>query len=48
LLLVIPAGFEGFVAKLSESTPPAGPPDIERLIQIAEQYDMAVLGPLPE
>lgn len=48
LLLATPAGFEGFIAELSESDPPAGPPDIDKLVQVATQHDIEILGPLPE
>ena len=47
LLLAMPAGFEGFVAELSESPPPAGPPDLARVAQVAARYAIEILGPLP-
>jgi quercetin dioxygenase-like cupin family protein len=48
LLLVTPGGFEGFVAELSEPAPPAGPPDMGKLMQAAASYSIDILGPLPE
>lgn len=48
LLLMTPGGFEGFVAELSEPSPPAGPPDMGHLMRVAEKYGIDILGPLPE
>jgi hypothetical protein len=52
LLHFTPGGFEQFAIELSEPTPPAGPPDMEKwLLQVmalATQYNFEVLGPLPE
>jgi quercetin dioxygenase-like cupin family protein len=48
LLLTTPGGFEGFVTGLSEPAPPSGPPDLERLVQVAATYAIDILGPLPE
>ena len=48
LLLVTPAGFERFVTELSEPAPPAGPPDLGRLAQVAATYGLEIFGPLPE
>ena len=47
-----PAGFEGFPVEVGEPAeelvlPPAGPPDMERLMAIAARYDIEILGPLP-
>jgi len=47
LLLVTPAGFEGFVAELNEAAPPAGPPDPDRCRRVAAAYGIEILGPLP-
>lgn len=33
---------------VSESGPPSGPPDMERLMTLAAEYDNEILGPLPE
>lgn len=48
LVQVTPAGFENFVAELSTPEPPTGPPDMDKLIQTAQQYGVDILGPLPE
>ena len=48
LLLMTPGGFEGFVTDLSEPAPPAGPPDMDLLMQTAARYRVDILGPLPE
>ncbi|HEY6582031.1 MAG TPA: quercetin 2,3-dioxygenase [Rubrobacter sp.] len=49
LLQCIPAGgFENFVMEMSESAPPSGPPDMERLMSVAAKYGNEILGPLPE
>lgn len=48
LLLATPGGFDGFVADLSDPAPPAGPPDMDRLMQAAARYEVEILGPLPE
>jgi quercetin dioxygenase-like cupin family protein len=47
LLFVTPAGFEQFVDDLSEASPSAGPPDLERVVQVAANYEVEILGPLP-
>jgi quercetin dioxygenase-like cupin family protein len=47
LLFVTPAGFEHFVADISEPAPPAGPPDIAHVVQVAAGYNIEILGPLP-
>jgi quercetin dioxygenase-like cupin family protein len=47
LFFMTPAGFEQFVDELCESDPPAGPPDIAQVIQVAAKYDVDILGPLP-
>lgn len=46
LLLCSPGGFEQFVAELSEAAP--APPDMARLVQVADQYGITIHGPLPE
>lgn len=45
LLLCAPAGFEGFIAELSTAAPE--PPDLPRLVQVAEAYEIDIHGPLP-
>jgi quercetin dioxygenase-like cupin family protein len=50
LLLVAPGGFEGFVATLSQpahAPPPSEPPDPGRMVALAAQYHVEILGPLP-
>jgi mannose-6-phosphate isomerase-like protein (cupin superfamily) len=48
LLLCAPGGFERFIIDLSEPAPPDGPPDMEHMIALAAQYNIDILGPLPE
>jgi len=49
LLLCSPAGFEHFVLdQATEITDPVGPPDMEKLMRLATQYGIDILGPLPE
>jgi uncharacterized protein (TIGR02246 family) len=51
LLLCSPGGFERFVLELSEPFDPAkppSPPDMGRLMAVAAQYKIDILGPLPE
>ena len=53
LLFATPAGFEQFVIDLGEpaadwSSPPAGPPDMEKLMATAARYRVDILGPLPD
>jgi quercetin dioxygenase-like cupin family protein len=53
LILATPAGFEQFVVEMSEPAkdlthPPAGPPDMEKLMALAAKYRIDILGPLPE
>jgi quercetin dioxygenase-like cupin family protein len=48
LLMVTPGGFEGFVTELSEPAPPTAAPDMARLMQVAANYGIDILGPLPE
>jgi quercetin dioxygenase-like cupin family protein len=49
LLLVTPGGFERFTQDLSEpvGTLPS-PPDIVKLVAVAANYGVDILGPLPE
>jgi quercetin dioxygenase-like cupin family protein len=52
LLQNYPAGFEGFPVEVGEpakelALPPAEPPEMERLMAIAANYDVEILGPLP-
>jgi hypothetical protein len=44
----MPAGFEQFVIEMSEPTPPAGPPDLDKLMSVAAKHSIEILGPLPE
>jgi len=48
LLLATPGGFVDFVAELSSSAAPAGPPDMGALMAAAARYGIEILGPLPE
>ena len=48
LLQCTPGGFEHFVIEMSESAPPSGPPDMEKLMALAAKYDNEILGPLPD
>jgi len=54
LLLTTPGGgFENFVREASEpasdlNVPPSAPPDMEKLIAVAAEYKIEILGPLPE
>ena len=48
LVLVTPAGFEEFVDELSAPAPPAGPPDMLALLEVAGRHGLEILGPLPE
>jgi quercetin dioxygenase-like cupin family protein len=47
------AGFDQFVLEMSEpvidaDTPPAAPPDMDKLMRLAAKYKIDILGPLPE
>jgi quercetin dioxygenase-like cupin family protein len=46
LLLCAPGGFEQFVVEMSEPEP--APPDMAKLMEVAAQYSIDILGPLPE
>jgi quercetin dioxygenase-like cupin family protein len=49
LVLCTPAGFERFV--LDQATPlaePPSPPDMGRLMMLAERHEIEIHGPLPE
>lgn len=48
LLLTAPGGFERFVAEMSTAEPPAGPPDMGFLMEVAARHGLEILGPLPE
>lgn len=48
LCVTTPAGFEGFVEELSEPQPPTAPPDMARLMEVARQHGLEILGPLPD
>jgi quercetin dioxygenase-like cupin family protein len=52
LLVTEPAGFEGFMRalavpaeELAPPPPPDGPPDMERVIAVAAEYGIEILGP---
>jgi hypothetical protein len=47
-ILTTPAGFEQFVIDMSEPTPPAEPPDMEKLMSLAAKYGMEILESFPE
>jgi hypothetical protein len=49
LILVTPGGFERFVKELSEpaGTPPSRP-DMAKVMAVAANYGVEILGPLPE
>ena len=49
LLMCNPAGFERFV--LAQATPiadPPSPPDMAKLMKLAAEFEIDILGPLPE
>jgi mannose-6-phosphate isomerase-like protein (cupin superfamily) len=53
LVEATPAGFEHFVLALSKPAPesgfpPAGPPDMEKVMAAAARANIEILGPLPE
>ncbi len=49
LLLCAPGGFEGFVVEQAMSiTEPPSPPDMAKLIALAQKYHIEIHGPLPE
>jgi hypothetical protein len=54
LLLTTPGGgFENFILEMSDpasdvNLPPAGPPDMQKLMALAAKYKIDILGPLPE
>lgn len=49
LLLCAPAGFEQFVLEMSQpAMSPPSPPDMAKLIALAAEYHIDILGPLPE
>lgn len=53
LLMTTPAGFEQFVIDMSEparelTLPPAGPPDMAKMMSLVGKYGLEILGPLPE
>jgi hypothetical protein len=48
--MVAPGGFEGFFAEVGEpardeSSPPAGPPDVEKVMAIAPKYSLEIPPP---
>ena len=50
LAMVAPAGFEGFFEELGEpatakTTPPAGPPDVEKVMATAPKYGLEIPPP---
>jgi len=52
--LVVPAGFEGFFEEIGEpvtdtsSSPPAGPPDVEKIMATAPKYGLEIPPPPEE
>jgi quercetin dioxygenase-like cupin family protein len=53
LVLVAPAGFEGFVREMGEPAisrelPNPSAPDLDKLIVLAAKYRIEILGPYPE
>lgn len=53
LFLATPSGFEQFVEEVGEpakeaTLPPPEPPDMEKLMTLAEKYQIEILGLLPE
>ena len=48
LAITTPSGFEAFVEELSEPEPPSAPPDMAKLMKVAQRYGLEILGPLPE
>ena len=53
LILVTPGGFEGFVAGLGQPMaeaiiPAPTEPDMPKLMKLAQQFGIEILGPLPE
>lgn len=46
-LIVTPSGFEEFYARSSKIFHAGGPPDISRIMQIAAEYGMEIIGPPP-
>ncbi|MDP8922960.1 MAG: cupin domain-containing protein [Chloroflexota bacterium] len=48
LAIISPAGFEKAFEEMAEVAPSAGqPPDMDRLIAIAEKYNLKIAGPPP-
>jgi quercetin dioxygenase-like cupin family protein len=47
-ILATPAGFEQFIIDMSNPEPPAGPPDMDKLMSLAAKYNIEILGPLPD
>jgi hypothetical protein len=53
LILTTPAGFEQFIIAMGEpvtdpNSPPNAPPDMEKLMRLAAERRIEILGPLPE
>ena len=53
LILATPGGFERFVVEMSEpastaAIPPPGEINMQKLMRLAQQYRIEILGPLPE
>ena len=49
-VIITPAGLEGFFEEAGEpvtdpSSPPKGPPDVERLVTVAQKYGIKILPP---
>jgi quercetin dioxygenase-like cupin family protein len=48
LIFASPAGFDSFVMELSVSFNDFTPPDMAKLMAVAEKHKIDILGPLPE
>ena len=48
LCVTTPSGFEAFIAENSDATPPAGGPDMARLMATTQKYGLEILGDLPD
>lgn len=48
LLLFSPGGFEQFITGMSESTPSADPPDMQKMMALAAKHSTEIFGPWPE
>jgi quercetin dioxygenase-like cupin family protein len=46
-MLFTPGGFERLIIEMGELTPPAGPPDMNKLMAVVAKLNAEILGPLP-